>query len=138
MAPAFGFNDRRRLSARVIELIEPRKGVSLHDAGPSSEMSARILARSCSRIVEQRRRRISAAKEPIVADVGPYPASDGLQFRQHGHGRIVDMEALGREDMAPDRREDRIKRRDARADPPRQSGDVDFDALARISLALPI
>ena len=40
--------------------------------------------------------------------------------------------------MAPDRREDRVKRSDARPDPTGERGDIDFDTLARISLALPV
>ena len=40
---------------------------------------------------------------PVVADISPYPAGDGLQFRQDLDGRVVGMDAPGAKDMSPDR-----------------------------------
>src|ERR1700733_11971910 len=42
---------------------------------------------------------VVSAKRPVVANIGPDPAGDGLQFRQHRHRRIVSVDAFRAHDM---------------------------------------
>jgi hypothetical protein len=37
---------------------------------------------------------------PVAADISPYPAGDGLQFRQDLDGRVVGMDAPGAKDAS--------------------------------------
>jgi hypothetical protein len=60
------------------------------------------------------------------------------KFRQHRHGCIVDMEAIGGQDVTADCLVNGIKGCHTTADPASHSGDIDFDAFARIGLALPV
>src|ERR1700730_16936016 len=80
---------------------------------------ARIIAGSAAGVIEERRGRIFAAEGPVIADISPYPAGDRLQFRQHRHGCIVDMEPIGGEDMMADYLENGIKGCNTSADPAR-------------------
>jgi hypothetical protein len=54
------------------------------------------------RVVEHRRRRILSAERPVVAHIDPSPPDIGLALRQDRYGRVVAMQALGREDMRLD------------------------------------
>jgi hypothetical protein len=99
-------------------------------------MGARIFAGSAAGVIEERRRRSLAAERLVITDVSP--AGDGLQFRQHRHGGVVNMEPIGGEDMTTDCLKNGIKGCNAGANPASQSGDIDFGAFARIGLALPI
>ena len=85
-----------------------------------------------ARIFEESRRRLLAAERPIVAHIDPDAARPGLLLRQHRHGGVVDMNALGGEHVRADRLHDRIERDDAGADPIGERRHVDLDAFARI------
>ena len=73
--------------------------IGLHEADITGKMALRMLSSTTARVMERRRWRTLAAKRPIVADIGPDSADDSLQFRQHGHRRVVGMDARGAQDM---------------------------------------
>ena len=97
-----------------------------------------MLAAAIGRVEEHRRRRIGAAKRPVVAHIGPQPAGAGLALGQHRHGGVVGMDALGCEDMRPDRLDQRHQGRRRSADPIGQRRDVELDAFAGIDRALAV
>ena len=82
------------------------------------------------RVVVQRRRRPLAAERPVVAHVDPEPARAGLHLREHLHGRVVDMQALGGEHVAAKLGEDGFEGGGASADPVGERRDFDLDAFA--------
>src|SRR5579875_212803 len=69
VAPTCGFNDRRRSSPRLVELIEARKSIGLHDPSPSGKMGARIITGPAAGVIEERRRRSLAGKGPVITDI---------------------------------------------------------------------
>jgi hypothetical protein len=48
-----------------------------------------MLSSPVARVIEQGRRRIAAAKRPVIADIRPDPADHGLHFRQRRHRGVV-------------------------------------------------
>ena len=69
------------------------------------------------RVFEDGRRRPLAAERSIVARINPQAAGAGLGLGQNRHGRVVDVEAFGRQNMLAQRRNDGIERADAGPDP---------------------
>ena len=130
--------DRAGLAVPEIEPVVAVVGVRLQDAGVASEVRLRMLAPPVARVVEDRGGRPGAAERLVVADVNPEPAGVGLALRQHRHGRVVAVQALGRHDMGLDQAPKRIKRRRDRADGVGHGGERDRGALERIALGLPV
>jgi hypothetical protein len=113
VSPTGRFLDRRGSSSSLIEFVVSGISVGLHDPAVTSEMPSRIFASARARVGEDRRQRNLAAKRPVVADRGPYPAGDRLQSCQNRHGRVVGMDALAPEHLGPDTLNDQIEGRDA-------------------------
>ena len=97
-----------------------------------------MLCRSIARGVKDRRRRRPAAERPVVAHIGPEAAGDRLALGQDRHRRVVAMEPLGRQDVAPGSAQQRLQHRRAGADLVGQRRHAQIDALAAIALALPV
>ena len=104
MSPAEGFGHGPAGTCRRVEAGKATVGIGLQDPGIVRQMSFRMLATAVAGIVEQHRRRpgLALAERPVVADIGPEPAGDGLALGQHRHGRVVAVQPLGGEDMAAD------------------------------------
>ena len=117
MAPAGRFKDRSRLPLSVVELVVSIEGIGLHEAHIAGKMALRMFAGTIARVMERGRRRGFAAKRPIIANIGPDPAGDSLQFREHGHRRVVGVDAFRAQDVGPDRLNNRLERHHAGADP---------------------
>ena len=99
MHPTRRFQDWSRLSVRQIKLAVSVIGVRLQDAGVFRQMQLRMFALAIARVVKYGGWRPRSAKGPIVANVDPASPGVGLAFGQNGHGRIIPMKALGRQDM---------------------------------------
>ena len=84
-----------------------------------------------------RRWRIGSAERPIVANVGPQPAGDGLALRQNRHRSII-ADALSIQHVAADQLDQRRQRRGRGADPVGERRDVEIDAFAGEALTLPV
>ena len=56
-------------------------------------------AGSIRRVEEHGSWRRVAAEGTVVSDIGPNPPGTGLHLRQHRHGGVVAMNALGGEDV---------------------------------------
>lgn len=95
-------------------------------------------AGSIRRVEEHGGRRRLAGEGTVVADIGPDPAGARLSLRQHRHGGVVAVDALGSEDVRPDQLVERPQRRRAGADMIGHRRDRQLDPLARILLALPV
>ena len=102
MRPTERFRYRARTSVGVVKAAVARIGVGLKDSAISGEMALGMLGRSIARGVEQRRRRRSSSKRPIVANIDPDPTCRRLALGQDRHGRIVTMQPLGGHDMPLD------------------------------------
>jgi hypothetical protein len=89
------------------------------------------------RVVEESRRP-SLAKGPIIANVGPKPASGGLPLGQHRHGRVVAMQPLGTEHVLTNELVERRQDGSGRADQVGERRQVEIDTLASVALALPV
>ena len=96
-------------------------------------MVSGMLAVAVARIEEHRGRRVRAGERPVVPDIGPQPADDGLVLGQHRHGGVVAMQALGGKHVAADQLDERRQARGAGADPIRQGRHVELDAFAGIA-----
>ena len=86
------------------------------------------------------RRRRRAEERPIVAHVNPQPTGLGptQPWSQHRDSRVVAVDLLCGEDVAADRRHDRIEQPGRLANPVAQGRAVQFDPLAGVDLALTI
>jgi hypothetical protein len=100
------------------------KGVGLDQADIAGQVALRMLSSPVARVIEQGRRRILAAKRPVVPYIGPDPTEDSLQFCQHRHRRIVGVDAFRPHDMGTNRLNNRVERHYAGADPIRQCRDT--------------
>src|SRR5712664_3454896 len=138
VAPAGRFKDRSRLPLSLVELIVSIKGIGLHEAHIAGKMALRMLPGTTARVMERRRRWVFAAKRMIIADIGPDPAGDSLQFREYGHRRVIGVDAFRAHDMGPYRLNNWLERHHAGADPIRQCRDIDLDPFAGIGLALAV
>jgi hypothetical protein len=132
------FRDRTRSSLAIVEAVEPGIGIGLQDPGVVLEVTARMLAAAVSRVVEQRRRRCRAGERPVVADVGPKPAGDGLALGQDRHRGVVPMDARTGQDVRPDQRDQGRQGSRAGANPTAEGGDVQAAVLTGVGLALPV
>jgi hypothetical protein len=101
-------------------------------------MRLRMLAPPIARVVEDRGGRPGAAERLIVADVDPEPAGVGLTFRQHRHGRVVAMQALGRHDMGLEEAAEGVEHRADRANRVGHGRQRDRRAFERIAFGLPV
>jgi hypothetical protein len=138
VAPAGRLKDRRRLPCSLVELVISIKGIGLHNAHIAGKMFSRMFPGTTARVMERCRGWVRTAKRAVIADIGPDPADNSFQFRQHRHRRVVGMDALGAQHMRPDRLDQRIERYHAGPDPIRQGRDIDLDSLASKGLALPV
>jgi hypothetical protein len=138
VAPAGRFKDRSRLPLSLVELVVSIKGIGLHEAHIAGKMALRMFPGTTARVMERGRRRIRAAKRPVIANIGPDPAGDSLQFGQYGHRRVIGVDTFRAHDMGPDRLNNWIERHHAGADPICQCRDIDLDPFAGVGLALPV
>ena len=138
MRPAQRLGDRPRRAVGGVELAEAGIGVGLQDAGQPARCRSGCSPRAVARVEEQRRRRRAAGERPVVADIGPEPAGDGLALGQHRHRRVVAVQPLGGEHMRLDQLVQRRQRGGAGADLIGQRREAELDALAGVALALPV
>ncbi len=138
VAPAGRFKDRSRLPLSLVELVVSIKGIRLHEAHIAGKMALRMLPGTTARVMERCRRWVFAAKRPVIADIGPDPAGDSLQFREYGHRRVIGVDAFRAHDMSSDRLNNWLERHHAGADPIRQCRDIDLDPFPGIGLALAV
>src|ERR1700733_10776007 len=75
VAPAGRFKDRSRLPLSLVELVVSIKGIRLHEAHIAGKMALRMLPGTTARVMERCRRWVFAAKRPVIANIGPDPAS---------------------------------------------------------------
>jgi hypothetical protein len=66
----------------VAKPIEPTIGVGLEDPGIAGKMAARVLAVAVAEIEEHRGGWSRSGKRPVIADIRPYAAGQGLQYRR--------------------------------------------------------
>lgn len=97
-----------------------------------------MLTTAVRRVDEHSRRRIWPGKRAVVAHIGPEPAGPGLALGQHRHRGVVAVDALGREDVAPDRIYQRHQGCGGGAHPVRERRHVEVDAFTLIDVALTI
>ena len=114
--------------------------VGVDDAAEAFEMSPRALAFAVRRVEEQCHRRAAAGERPLVANVGPQPAGLGLAgaWRPHRHRRVVDMQGVGRHDLAGERGDQWLQRRRRGPDPTGQCRGLQVPALAGEDLSLAV
>jgi hypothetical protein len=67
--PAGGFNDRSRLVVRLIEAIEARIGIRLHQPCKGDQMLLGVLAATIARIEEHRPPAAVGRKRPVVVNI---------------------------------------------------------------------
>ena len=113
----------------LVELVVSIKGVGLHQAHIAGKISLWMLPpHDCA----------SNGTPPpvgpdrqtaVIANIGPYPAGDSLQLRQHGHRRVIGMDAFRAHDMSADSLNNWGERHHAGPDPIRQGRDIDLDPL---------
>ena len=107
MRPTGGLEDRPRLAPGLVEPVEPGIGVRLQDAGERGQVPLGMLAAAVGRVEERRCRRVGPGERPVVPDVGPQAPDLGPLLGQHRHGGVVGVQPLGREDVRPDRLDQR-------------------------------
>src|SRR6201985_1976706 len=88
------------------------------------------------RVEEHGCRRIWAGKRTVVAHVRPEPAGPGLALGQDRHRGVIRVDALGGEDVAPDRIDQRHQGCRGGTDPIRERRYVEIDALPLVDVAL--
>ncbi len=138
MRPTRGLDDRPRYSIRLVQGVVAGIGISLQDAGIAGQVLVRVFGRPVPRVAEHRGRRRRSAKGPVVTDIGPDPASDGLAPGQHGDGGVVAVQPLGGEHVGVDQHHERGQVGGAGADPVGERRDAEFDTLEGIGLALAV
>src|SRR5262249_24120607 len=97
MGPAGCFDDRTRLSLRLVDRVEARICVGLENAGVSGEMPLGMLAAAIGRIEVHCSWSSGAAERLIVAHIGPYTPGPRLHFGEHRHRGVVTVDPLGSE-----------------------------------------
>src|ERR1035437_1070458 len=127
VAPAGRFKDRSRLPLSLVELVVSIKGIGLHEAYIAGKMALRMLSSTAARVMERRRRRIFAAKRPVIANIEADPAGDSLQFREYGHRRVIGVDAFRAQHRGPVRLNNGVEPHHPGADPIRQCRDIDLD-----------
>ena len=98
-APSTRLDDRASFAAWLVQPVESRIGVRLHQAGVIRQMPFGVLAAAVGGIEEGRGRRIASAKGPVIAHIDPQSPRARLALGQHRYGGVVGMDALGREPM---------------------------------------
>jgi hypothetical protein len=99
MRPAGRLDDRSWFAPRVIEPVEPRISVCLHQPYIAGKMLFGMFGAAIGRVEEDHGRRIAACKWPVVAHISPEPPGPGLALGEDRHGGVVGMDALGGEDV---------------------------------------
>ena len=132
------FPDRTWFSVWQIQLVVTVIGVGLQDAGVTRQMRLRMLALAIARVIEDRGGRSCAAERFVVAHVGPQPPGVGFALRQHRHGRVVPVQALGRHHVGLDEPSQRIEGCADGADRVGHGRQRDRRALERVTLGLPV
>ena len=107
--PAGCLGDRPRTALGLAQFAKPGIGVGLQDPGPAGEMPARMLTAAVARVAEQRRRRVRAGKRPVIANIDPHPAGDGLALGEHRNRGVVTMQTRSGEHVAADQLDQRRK-----------------------------
>ncbi|SEF12761.1 hypothetical protein SAMN05444161_8822 [Rhizobiales bacterium GAS191] len=138
MRPAWRFRDRSRFSIRLVERAEPAIGIGLKDPAIPDKMLCGMDAGSIRRVEEHGGGRCAPAEGTVVADIGPDPPRPGLHLRQHRHGGVVAVNALGGEDVFLDELVERPQHSRAGTHMIRERRDRELDPLARIVLALAV
>ncbi len=95
-------------AASLIEGVIAAIGVGLQHAGPSRQVTLRMLAPLIARVVEHSRRWRWSAERAVIAHIGPTPAGVGLTPGQHRHGGVIAMQPLGAQHMGFDPLEHRL------------------------------
>src|SRR6516164_8143158 len=101
-------------------------------------MLLRMLTATIRRVEEHGRWWIGTGKWPVVAHIGPEPTGPGLALGQDWHCGVVGVDALGSEDMAPDRVDQRHQSCRRGAHPVCERRDIEVDAFALVDVALTI
>jgi site-specific DNA recombinase len=138
VGPTRSLGDRPRSSIRLIQGVVAGIGIGLQDAGIAGQVPVRVLGCPVARVAEHRGRRRLPTKGPVIADIGPDPAGDGLASGQHGDGGVVAVQPRGGEDMGVDQGHQRRQVGGAGADPVGDGGDAELDPLQGIGLALAV
>src|SRR5262249_46977490 len=81
--PARCFHDRPRLAASLVEPVEPRISIGLHQPGIARQMLLRVLATAITRIEERSRRRLRPRERPVIAHIGPQSTCARLALGQN-------------------------------------------------------
>src|SRR6201996_280694 len=99
-------------------------------------MLLRMRTATIGRVLEHSRRRIWAGKRTVVAHVGPEPAGPGLALGQDRHRGVIRVDALGCEDVAPDRIDQRHQGCRGGTYPVRERRYVEIYAFTLVDVAL--
>ena len=97
-----------------------------------------MLALPVARVVEHRRRGVQAAEWSVVSHINPTSRGIALAQCQHRHGRVITVQAFGRQDVGFDELQQRFHDCASRAHRIRQGGQADRHALTAIPLGLPV
>src|SRR6516225_1247898 len=97
-----------------------------------------MLAPAIARGVVEGGGRGGPAERPVIPDIGPDAAGDGLSCGQDRHRRIVAMQPFRRQDMGLDETVERYRGKHPGADLVGQRRDTEVDALALEALALAV
>ena len=123
----------------AIQMMKARIGIGLQGSGEVLQMLSRMFSSAVFRIGEPDRRGGLLARRPVVAYIGPEPASLGLAVagREHGHRRIVGMELAAGKDMLADGVNQRAEQITGCAHPAGHGRTRDLHSLTSIDLRLP-
>jgi hypothetical protein len=89
VGPASGLEDRPRLSAGLVEPVEPAIGLRLQEAREPGQVALGVDALTISRVEERCRRRSGPGERAVVADVDPQAANPGPLLGQHRDRGVV-------------------------------------------------
>ena len=101
-------------------------------------MLPRMLALAVAGVIEHRRRRGRSPEGPVIADIDPTSANVSLARGQHRHGRVVTMQALGRQNVSFEQPAQRRQRRANRSHGVGHRREADRNTLARTTLGLAV
>ena len=138
VAPAQRAGHRPRSAISPVEVVVAAIGIGLQDAPPAREMPIGVGLLPVAGEEEQRGRRCAAGEGAVVADIGPEPRGPRPAPGQQRHGRVVAVQAVGRQHMLRDQGMERLQRDGGMADLVGQGGQAEIDALARVALGLPV
>lgn len=142
MCPAGRFDDPgwRARCLHAVEVVEAGIAVGMENAAELREVLPRVLALPIRAVEVAGRRWRRVAPGPAIADVSPEPSCLRLSPSrvEHGHRRVITMEAARREDMGPQRLDQRVHQCGRASHPVGHGGAGDLHALARVDLRLPV